>query len=161
MIVERFGTLWDGPPMPIAGRPDDRDLILTTRLVLYVAIRGRLARDGAIELIDVDIDLQGLDPGPDDDQPDGGAREGPLALSTVPGRHRMRPEICGEWPGMQDHKRCWCWGDAYHDRSVRPSAQPTRPAPGPFQGLGGRPDRGLADPRRDPPVLHRACSVGG
>lgn len=47
-------------PRPIAGRPDYRGLILTTRLVPHVAIWGQLAPDDVIELIDIDIDLHGL-----------------------------------------------------------------------------------------------------
>jgi hypothetical protein len=69
IIVDRFATRWDDLPMPIAGRSDYRDLILTTRLVPYVAIRGQLSPvDGAIELIDIDVDLQGLQDPQDDDE---------------------------------------------------------------------------------------------
>jgi len=69
IIVERFATLWDALPMPFAGRREYRDLILTTRLVPYASIRGQLAPDGAIELIDIDIDLYGL-ADPDSDESD-------------------------------------------------------------------------------------------
>src|SRR5450755_4152859 len=42
-------------------------LITTAHLVPYVAVRGQLSPvDGAIELIDIDIDLHGLDPAADD-----------------------------------------------------------------------------------------------
>ena len=60
-IVEAFATRWDHLPMPIDGRVDYRDLILTTRLVPYVVVRGQLSPlDGAIELVDVEVDLVGL-----------------------------------------------------------------------------------------------------
>jgi hypothetical protein len=66
-IVEVFATRWDELPMPIRGRPDYRGLVLTTRLVPYVAVRGQLSpRDGAVELIDIVLDLQWPEPGPDD-----------------------------------------------------------------------------------------------
>ena len=59
-IVEVFATLWDELPMPIRGRPDYRGLVLTTRLVPYVAIRGQLSPvDGAVELVDIVLDLAG------------------------------------------------------------------------------------------------------
>ncbi|HET9653909.1 MAG TPA: hypothetical protein VFP72_01015 [Kineosporiaceae bacterium] len=57
-IIERFATRWDELPMPIRGRPDYRVLITTSRLVPFVSVRGQLSPvDGAVELIDVDIDL--------------------------------------------------------------------------------------------------------
>jgi hypothetical protein len=66
-IVEEFATGWDDLAMSIRGRSDYRVLIATTHLVPYVAVRGQLSPvDGAIELIDIDIDLHGLDPAPDD-----------------------------------------------------------------------------------------------
>jgi hypothetical protein len=44
--------------MPIRGRPDYRVLITTSRLVPFVSVRGQLSPvDGAVELIDIDIDL--------------------------------------------------------------------------------------------------------
>jgi hypothetical protein len=47
--------------MPITGRPDYRDLILTTRLAPHVVVRGQLSPvDAAVELIDIEIDLIGL-----------------------------------------------------------------------------------------------------
>jgi len=60
-VVEAFATLWDLLPMPIQGRPDYRDMILTTRLVPYVLVRGQISPvDGAVELIDIEIDLAGM-----------------------------------------------------------------------------------------------------
>jgi hypothetical protein len=66
-IVEVFATLWDQLPTLIRGRPDYRALVLTTRLVPYVAVRGQLSpTDGAVELLDIVLDLHGPDPGPDE-----------------------------------------------------------------------------------------------
>ena len=46
--------------MPIAGRPDYRVLILTGRLVHAATVRGQLSPlDGAVERIDIAIDLHG------------------------------------------------------------------------------------------------------
>ena len=68
-IVEAFSTLWDELATPIPGRPEHRDLILTTRLVPIVMVRGQLSPvDGAVELIDIEIDLLGL-PSADDSDP--------------------------------------------------------------------------------------------
>lgn len=66
-IVEAFATLWDQLPESFPGRPDYRDLILTTRLVPYVWVRGQLAPDGAVELINIRIDLVGLLPADTDE----------------------------------------------------------------------------------------------
>ena len=64
-IVEEFAAGWDDLAMSIRGRADYRVLITTMHLVPYVAVRGQLSPvDGAIELIDIDIDLHGLDPAP-------------------------------------------------------------------------------------------------
>jgi hypothetical protein len=47
--------------------------VLATRLARYVAVRGQLSPvDGTIELIDIAIDLEGLDPGPGEDDADDG-----------------------------------------------------------------------------------------
>jgi hypothetical protein len=65
-LVEEFATGWDDLATPIRGRTDYRVLITTTHLVPYVAVYGQLSPvDGAIELIDIDIDLGG--PWPDTD----------------------------------------------------------------------------------------------
>jgi hypothetical protein len=70
-IVELFAIRWDDLPMPYSGRTDYRSLVLTTHLARYVAVRGQLSPvDGAIELIDIAIDLEGLDPGSDEDGAD-------------------------------------------------------------------------------------------
>ncbi|MGL4175608.1 MAG: hypothetical protein ACRCSN_05975 [Dermatophilaceae bacterium] len=67
-IVETFATTWDDMLLPIPGRPDYRVLILTGRLVYAVAVRGQLSPvDGAIELVDIAIDLHGPEPAHRDD----------------------------------------------------------------------------------------------
>ena len=67
-IVDAFAALWDQLPQSFSGRPDYRDLILTTRLAPYVWVRGQLAPDGAVELVNIRIDLVGLLPAdPDED----------------------------------------------------------------------------------------------
>jgi hypothetical protein len=66
-IVDAFAELWDQLPEAFPGRPGYRDLILTTRLVPYVWVRGQSAPDGAIELITIRLDLVGL-PGDLDDR---------------------------------------------------------------------------------------------
>ena len=65
-LVEEFATGWDGLATPIRGRTDYRVLITTTHLVPYVSVYGQLSPvDGAIELIDIDLDLGGPWPDPD------------------------------------------------------------------------------------------------
>ena len=65
-IVATFAELWDELPMPIVGRPEYRDLVVTTRLVFAVSVRGQLSPvDGAIELVDITLDLHGPDMRPD------------------------------------------------------------------------------------------------
>lgn len=67
-IVEAFAVLWDELPIRITGRPDYRDLITATRLVYAVRVRGQLSpSDGAIELTDIVLDLQGPHPDGIDD----------------------------------------------------------------------------------------------
>ncbi len=63
-IIEQFATGWDDMLMSIRNRPDYRVLITTTHLVPYVSVYGQLSPvDGAVELVDIDIDLGG--PWPD------------------------------------------------------------------------------------------------
>lgn len=56
-IVERFATAWDDLPELLPGRPDYRVLIETGILVAATAVVGQLAPDGAIELVQLDIDV--------------------------------------------------------------------------------------------------------
>lgn len=58
-IIEKFATGWDDLPQQFPGRPEYRMLIATGRLVPLVAVVGHYAPDGAIELIDITIDLHG------------------------------------------------------------------------------------------------------
>ena len=58
-IVEEFATGWDDLPQQFPDRPEYRVLIKTGRLVPMVSVVGQLAPDGAIELIDIAIDLRG------------------------------------------------------------------------------------------------------
>lgn len=70
-IVERFATGFDDLPQPIPGRADYRLLITQGRLVAAASVTGQLASDGAVELLDLEIDVSGPhagpDPGPDPD----------------------------------------------------------------------------------------------
>jgi hypothetical protein len=58
-IVERFAMSWDELPGLVPGRPDYRILITTGRIAPMISVVGQLAADGAIELVDIDIDLRG------------------------------------------------------------------------------------------------------
>ena len=55
-IVEVFATGWDDLPR-IPGGTEYRILITNARLVPFVSVTGQLAPDGAIELVDVEIDM--------------------------------------------------------------------------------------------------------
>jgi len=55
-IVERFATGWDELPELIAGRPEYRLFVGTGTLVAGFSVIGQLASDGAIELVQLDID---------------------------------------------------------------------------------------------------------
>ena len=57
-IVERFATGFDDLPELIPGRTDYRILITTGTLVAALSVIGQLAQDGAIELVQLDIDTQ-------------------------------------------------------------------------------------------------------
>jgi hypothetical protein len=66
-IVESFAIHWDDLPMPIPGRPDYRVLITRGHLVFAAVVRGQLSpADGAVELVDIAIDLRGPEPLTDD-----------------------------------------------------------------------------------------------
>ena len=58
-IVERFAVGWDELPELVVGRPEYQILITTGRIAPMISVVGQLAADGAIELVDVDIDLRG------------------------------------------------------------------------------------------------------
>ena len=57
-IVERFATGFDELPELIAGRPDYRVLIAAGVLVPRISVVGQLAADGAVELVELDVDLE-------------------------------------------------------------------------------------------------------
>jgi hypothetical protein len=56
-IVDRFATGFDDLPMPIEGRRDYRLLVTEGMLVPRLAVVGQLVRDGTIELLQLDLDL--------------------------------------------------------------------------------------------------------
>jgi len=56
-IVDRFATGFDDLPELIPGRSEYRLLISTGMLVPTFVVVGQLAPDGAVELIQLDIDL--------------------------------------------------------------------------------------------------------
>ena len=56
-IVERFATGFDDLPQPIEGRSDYRMLITAGVLVPRYSIIGQLAPDDAVELIQIELDL--------------------------------------------------------------------------------------------------------
>lgn len=60
-VVEVFATRWDDLPPLIPGRSEYRILIASGILVDKFAVVGQLAADGAVELIELDID-QHADP---------------------------------------------------------------------------------------------------
>lgn len=56
-IVDRFATGFDELPELIPGRLECRILIATGMLVPRFAVVGQLASDGAVELVQLDLDL--------------------------------------------------------------------------------------------------------
>ena len=56
-IVEKFAVGWDDLPELILRRSDYRLMIATGVLIRGFAVVGQLASDGAIELIQLDIDI--------------------------------------------------------------------------------------------------------
>ena len=56
-IVDRFATGFDELPELIIGRPDYRILISTGMLVPRFSVVAQLAPDGAVELVQLDVDL--------------------------------------------------------------------------------------------------------
>ena len=58
-IVDRFASGFDGLPELIPGRPDYRIFIATGALVPMFAVVGQLSPDGAVELVQLDLDLGG------------------------------------------------------------------------------------------------------
>ncbi len=65
-MVEVFATRWDSLARPVRGRDDYRVLIGAGHLVPSFCVYAQLSPvDGAVELIDVDVDLSGPWPDPD------------------------------------------------------------------------------------------------
>jgi hypothetical protein len=60
-IVEVFATAFDGLPALIPGRADYRILITTGILVPRLAVVGQLVSGNAIELIELDVDINAGD----------------------------------------------------------------------------------------------------
>ena len=56
-IVERFATGFDDLDELIAGRPEYRVLMTAGVLVPRISVVGQLAADGAVELVELDIDI--------------------------------------------------------------------------------------------------------
>lgn len=57
-IVEKFATSFDDIPELIVGRPDYRILISEGVLVPRFAVVGQLTSDDAVELVQLDVDLE-------------------------------------------------------------------------------------------------------
>ena len=67
-IVDTFARHWDDLPTLFAGRTDYRVLIVTGHLVHAVSVWAQLSPgDGAVELIDIAVDLRGPEPVTDPD----------------------------------------------------------------------------------------------
>jgi hypothetical protein len=65
-LREAFSDHWDDLPMPIAGRGDYRTLVATGSVVRGYSAMAQLARDGTVQVVDLDIDVAW----PDDDGPE-------------------------------------------------------------------------------------------
>ena len=67
-LVERFATGFDELPEWIPGRPEYRLLMTAGVIVPVLSVVAQLAPDGAVELVQLDIDLEWLtDPEADTD----------------------------------------------------------------------------------------------
>ena len=69
-IVEVFATGFDDLPPLVPGRPDYRVLITKGRLVPAIAVVAQLARDGAVELVQLTLDLVGPEDSVAEDEDD-------------------------------------------------------------------------------------------
>lgn len=58
-ILDVFALRFDELPLIVEARPDIRVLVMSGSLVSRFAVVGRLASDGEIELIQLDLDLDG------------------------------------------------------------------------------------------------------
>ena len=68
-IFEAFATRWDDLPEFIPGRSDYRVLIASGVLVRAYSVYAGLARDGAVELLSLEIDTSWLHDPDDEDAP--------------------------------------------------------------------------------------------
>lgn len=68
--IDEFADRYDDLPPLIPGRPEYRILISTGRLVYAYTIVAQLARDGTVELVEIDLQLAPLDLGDPDEEPD-------------------------------------------------------------------------------------------
>ena len=57
-IVERFAVGWDDLPTLFSDRPQYRILIAAGNVVARFAVIGQMAPDGAVELVQLDIDTE-------------------------------------------------------------------------------------------------------
>jgi hypothetical protein len=55
-IFTRFATGWDGLPRLVPGREDYRVLVVRRVLLPAISVIGQLASDGAIELVEIELD---------------------------------------------------------------------------------------------------------
>ena len=55
-IVDRFATEWDALPWLFPNKPNYRILHVAGRVVAAVSVVGQLRVDGAIDLLEIDID---------------------------------------------------------------------------------------------------------
>jgi hypothetical protein len=57
-IVDRFAVEFDDLPRLIAGRDDYRILVMSGALLAGFSVIGQLAADGAVELVQLDLDTE-------------------------------------------------------------------------------------------------------
>lgn len=57
-IVDRFAVEFDDLPWLITGRDDYRVLVMSGTLVAGFSVIGQLAADGAVELVQLDLDTE-------------------------------------------------------------------------------------------------------
>jgi hypothetical protein len=58
-IVDEFALRFDMMAPMIPGRPDYRALVISGQVVPRISVIGQLAPDGAVELVQLDLDLDG------------------------------------------------------------------------------------------------------
>jgi hypothetical protein len=98
-------------PTFIRGRQDYRELILTTRLVPHVVVRGQISpRDDAVELVEIALDLIGL-PGPTSTTrtttPTSSSSRSPTAAAAAADREQARTRILAALPNARSRSGAW------------------------------------------------------